>query len=82
MKFKNYIYLSGILETAIHIPESFDWVKDFTLPSLDINLPHVEKQGKIQIVMDKINPIYIQISDGSKMFFTFDEFKRIVIKNS
>ena len=42
-----------------------------------LNLPLIEKSGKIELLRDKVNPIYMQISDGSKLFFTFDEFKRI-----
>jgi hypothetical protein len=71
INFKKYL---NIVE---NLPENFDWVKDFTLPDLNLDLPCVEKRGKIQIIMDKTNPIYIGLSDGSKLFFTIDEFKRI-----
>jgi hypothetical protein len=50
--------------------------QDF-LPDIDIGLPTVEKKGKIDVLLDKKNPIYIQLSDGTKLFFTYDEYKRI-----
>lgn len=79
--FKNYInILQTLKETqAISIPENFDWVKSFAslLPNLSLDLPQIQKKSKINLVMDKKNPIYIQLDDGSKLFFTHDEFKRI-----
>ena len=80
--FKKYLDFIKIIEDnkIIYMPENFDWVRDFSLPNLSLNLPEVEKRGKIQIIMDKINPIYIGMSDGSKLFFTADEFNRIIGK--
>jgi hypothetical protein len=79
--FKNYIELTSCLEKhgCILIPENFSWTKDIAklIPHIDLGLPTVQKQAKIDIVMDKKNPIYLQLSDGSKLFFTHDEFKRI-----
>jgi hypothetical protein len=79
--FKDYIELVEYVEThgAILVPENFAWAKAIgtKLPDIDLGLPKVEKRAKIDILMDKKNPIYMQLSDGSKLFFTFDEFKRI-----
>ena len=46
-------------------------------PVLDAMLPSVKKTGKIQILMKNKNPILIQLSDGTKLFLTWDEFRRI-----
>lgn len=79
--FKKYIELVEYVEThgAILIPEHFAWAKSIsaTLPKINLDLPQVEKRAKIDIIMDKKNPIYMQLSDGSKLFFTYDEYKRI-----
>src|SRR5271165_4986249 len=79
--FKNFVGLTEHIKQygAIFLPESFHWAKDIVklLPSLGLDLPTVEKRAKIDIIMDKKNPIYIHLSDGSKLFFTFDEFKKI-----
>jgi hypothetical protein len=79
--FKKYLNLSVALENtgAILIPENFDWAKRIAsiLPNVNLDLPQIQKKSKIDLVMDKKNPIYIQLADGSKLFFTHDEFKRI-----
>lgn len=47
------------------------------LPSIDLGLPSTTLIGKIsQIVRDK-NPIFVQLSDGTQLFFTLDQYKRI-----
>jgi hypothetical protein len=79
--FKSYVELTEKVGThgAILVPEGFDWAKVISaqLPKLDLGLPQVEKRAKIDIIMDKKNPIYLQLSDGSKLFFTYDEYQRI-----
>jgi hypothetical protein len=64
---------------SVYLPEAFDWAKQIgqSLPKLALDLPVVEKRAKIEMVMDKRNPIYVQLADGSKLFFTHDEFRRI-----
>lgn len=79
--FKNYVDLAERVEEhgVILVPENFNWAKaiGLQLPSIDLDLPQVQKRAKIDIIMDKKNPIYLQLSDGSKLFFTYDEYKRI-----
>lgn len=79
--FKNYIELIEHINKhgAILVPENFTWAKPIaqSLPQYQIELPNVEKRGKIELIMDKKNPIYVQLSDNSKLFFSHDEFKRI-----
>ena len=40
-------------------------------------LPAVHKSSRIDILIKEKNPIYVQLADGSKMFFSLDEYKRI-----
>jgi hypothetical protein len=79
--FKNFIEISNYVNKhgAIIVPEHFQWAKEISnsLPSLGLDLPVVEKRAKIDLIMDKKNPIYVQLSDGSKLFFSLDEFRRI-----
>ena len=79
--FKNYIELIEYVNKhgAVLVPENFAWAKSIarSLPQHQIELPNVEKRGRIEIIMDKKNPIYVQLSDNSKLYFSHDEFKRI-----
>lgn len=79
--FKEYIVFMECLDNsgAIYIPEGFDWAKAIgkLLPNLSLDLPSVKKQAKIDLVLDKKNPIYVQLGDGSKLYFTHDEFRKI-----
>jgi hypothetical protein len=79
--FKKYLNLISALEEkgSILIPENFDWAKTISsmLPNINLDLPQIQKKSKIDFIIDKKNPIYIQLADGSKLFFTHDEFKRI-----
>ena len=47
------------------------------LPSTDITIPNIEKTGRIKILEYQKNPIYIELSDGTKAHFTYDQFRRI-----
>jgi hypothetical protein len=73
-KFSDFIKIAEAVEKhgAIIISESslFD-----LLPNID--LPTVRKTARIEQIMDKKNPIYIGLSDGTKLFMTYDEFRRI-----
>jgi len=79
MQFNKFLEISENIQEvkSLCIEENFLWAKKIHLPSLDLGLPSVEKKSKISILNDKINPIYMQLEDGSKLFFTYDEFKRI-----
>lgn len=79
MEFTKYLNFLEIIKEnkIIYLPESFDWVKGFSLPDIQLDLPSIERSGTVKMIMDKVNPIYVGLSDGSKLFFTIDEFKRI-----
>jgi hypothetical protein len=77
--FKKFVNLKDTVSEfgALHVEHNFSWVKSFNLPKMNLDLPTIEKKSKIHTIIIKKNPIYIQLDDGSKLFFTHDEFKRI-----
>ena len=78
--FKNYIEIQKHLESNKSICiEYFHWAKDISkqIPNLDLDLPSITKKSRIIFLSHKKNPIYIQLQDGSKLYFTIDQYKRI-----
>lgn len=79
--FKNFLELNNLVEKygALIFQEDFSWATQISkqIPALSLDLPSIEKRAKIELIMDKKNPIFIQLSDGSKLFFSIDEFRRI-----
>lgn len=79
MNFSQYLTISELTKEtgAVLVPES--WITDIAkmLPQLNLELPKIKKSGSIAMVMQKQNPIYIELSDGTKLFFTLDQFRRI-----
>lgn len=73
LEFTEYVNKHG----AIHVPEN--WIRDISmsLPNLKLDIPTTQKKSVIDYVFDKKNPIAIQLADGSKLFFTLDEFRRL-----
>lgn len=59
------------------VEENFDWAKEYNLPNYELDLPTIEKKSAIHTVIKNKNPIYVQLADGTKLFFTFDEFRRL-----
>lgn len=47
------------------------------MQKISLGLPEIERTSLITILKNKSNPIFIQTKDGSKLFFTIDEFGRI-----
>ena len=47
------------------------------LPSTDLGLPTVTRSSKIIQVERHKNPIFVMLQDQTKLFFSYDEFKRI-----
>jgi hypothetical protein len=43
----------------------------------DLNLPMVQKQGIVKTFIFNKNPIAIELADGTKLFLTFNQYKRI-----
>lgn len=57
-------------------PSNFEG-RPLNLPGLDLGLPTVTKTGIVTFIEKKTNPIKIFLSDGTKLFFSLDEYKRI-----
>jgi len=47
------------------------------LPSLDLGLPTVTKTAKIIQIERNKNPISVMLQDQTRLYFTYDEFRRI-----
>lgn len=77
--FKEFTNMMDCLERygAICVSENFSWTKSFVLPNMSLDLPETEKKSKISLIILKRNPIYVQLSDGTKLYFTHSEFRRI-----
>jgi hypothetical protein len=50
---------------------------DTKMPSTDLTIPSIQKQGRITTLLLKNNPIYVRLSDGTEAHFSYDEYKRI-----
>ena len=50
---------------------------DLVANSDGIGVPEVSKQGRVKHIIFKKNPISIQLEDGTKLFLTYDQYKRI-----
>lgn len=80
-EFSDFLSLVEYVEKAggLMLPEHFHWTKEISalMPRIELDLPTIQKVAKIMHVMDKKNPIYVGLSDGTQLFFTHDEFRRI-----
>jgi hypothetical protein len=77
--FHEYVGIQDALEKykAFCLEDYFPWAKDYKLPDMDVDLPCIKKKAKIQTLILNKNPIFMKLSDGSQLYFTHDEFKRI-----
>lgn len=77
--FEEYVALQDAVQMygSFIVENYFNWIKDFKLPNLSLDLPSIEKKQKIELIIKNRNPILIQLADNSRLFFTHDEFKRI-----
>ena len=68
--------------TASFLPAAWTGGEDFEkysfeLPGTNLEVPHVSRKSKIRSVDEKRNPIVVRLMDGTAMYLTVDEFKRI-----
>lgn len=49
----------------------------FELPKGEIEIPQIERTGRIVTLLAKRNPIFVKLSDGTEANFTYDEWRRI-----
>lgn len=47
------------------------------MPSTDLTIPSVTKEGRITTLLLKKNPIYVRLSDGTEAYFSYDEWRRV-----
>ena len=79
-RFSEYMKLTELCsEHSVYIPENFDWAKSYAsmMPRLDLGLPTITKRSKIYILQANRNPISIHFEDGSKIFCSYDQFRRM-----
>ena len=59
--------------------ENFDWVKEINsqLPNWELDLPKITKKGKVIVLEMKKNPVHLRLDDGTNLYLTIDEFRRI-----
>ncbi len=79
LNFKNYAEFRGLLELhgALCVEGASDWAQGIRLPALSLDLPTMVRRARIAIVQQKRNPIFVQLGDGTQLFFTYDEFCRL-----
>lgn len=46
----------------------------------DLGLPSVSKTAQVKQISDKKNPIFVFLSDGTKLYIPFDSYKKINIE--
>jgi len=46
-------------------------------PGLDALLPNITKTSQIRILERNKNPIFMMLADGTKLYMSWDEFRRI-----
>lgn len=63
-------YLTGITEPQLPYT-------DVKIGQSNINIPIIKKKAIVVRFEDKKNPMYIELKDGTKMFLTVDEYRRI-----
>lgn len=85
MEFRDFLALSesAVIHGGALVPSTFS-VDDLAstaagvrMPSIDMELPSVTKTSRIEILVKNKTPIYVQLTDGTKLAFTHDEFRRI-----
>lgn len=78
INFNNYKAFRELIDEkkGVCFPEFFSWNSTPT-PDALIDLPSTQVISTIEKINDKKNPISIQLANGYKLFFTYDEFKRI-----
>ncbi len=69
MRFKEFLTEEETLSNLIGKP--------LNLPGVSMEIPEMVKSGRVVIFEKHRNPIFVQLSDGTKLYFTYDELKRL-----
>lgn len=74
--FQNYsgTYLNGQMNNKEH---DFLYGNGLDITPTGIDVPQVERTGRIKLLLKNRNPIFVQLSDGTQASFTYDEWRRI-----
>ncbi len=46
-------------------------------PSVSMTIPKIERVSRIKILDVKRTPIYVELADGTRCMFSYDQFRRI-----
>lgn len=78
--FGDYAKFRDLLEQhgALCLGGGRSWADGVRLPNASLDLPTITKKSRIQIVAMKRNPIFVQLADGTQLFFSYHEFRRLV----
>lgn len=73
--------------TAAFLPSTWTGSEDlgsmsFGLPGTDLAIPHVTRKSRVRFVEKNRNPIKVQLMDGTALYFTPDEFRRVQSRTS
>lgn len=63
--------------TSTAVTGSGPTMGNLNLPSADLTVPSTERTGRITTLLLKKNPIYVRLSDGTEVNFTYQEYRRI-----
>lgn len=68
--------------TAKMLPTTWTGSEDlgrfgYGLPGVDLEIPHVTRRSRIRSVERNKNPIKVQLMDGTTIYLSADEFRRI-----
>lgn len=85
MNFKRFAMIMEYLDGGSSVAVSSSWTgsgdngmsQGVFLPSMDLSLPATTKVGKIAMIIKDKNPIMVQMDDGTQLYFTIDQFRRI-----
>lgn len=79
MRFKDYFEMSGMPAMVSSDLPGYNAANDNPqlLPAIDIELPTVTKIAQIRYIDDKKNPIFVHLSDGTKLYIPYDAYRRI-----
>lgn len=92
MRFKNYFKLieqntvgyHNDFATGVFVSTDFSGSETFptqtlgtNLPGIDLIIPNTTRKSEIIYIQKNKNPIFVLMKDGTKLYFTWDEYIRI-----
>jgi hypothetical protein len=80
MNFSAFFELHELCEkSSVFIPEGFDWAKPLAslVSSVNLDIPVIKKQSRVHMIHFRRNPIVVHFADGSRIFLSNDEYRRM-----